>query len=986
MNVTPEQDATRRLLFANAKYFRTKALYAQYLEDISTALGVSDELIAEATNAYVFQPTQNNESDSAPTSSQIQCAYRILLLVGDDSFEEALGIIKDIIPLSDGNVETIKKGIIEHGKPKNNPYSKPPPKPTSKSNPFTISKGTAEAIVDSTKSSKKGRKVGGRNKEGHGAGGDRKSITFHSKKVLKDKQQKQFSTMLGNGDKWYSSDSSSDEEGGSDDEDNIRRRQERMDRRKAHEERKAKQNAIAALEKYAESFPNGSIDTPVDHDEFSDEIPADGRQRRAYQPVDGTPIKEYLDDIKEKVTNNKLLDLEIGEAWVPPLSNPLSKSFGSSADPNRYYVGKVWVFVFDPMTQFKRWMPAKHECIHCKSNNTRYYAWAWQPYHWWDKIVYVLHRRVRCEDCNGTFATVNARALENLPTPVSEQFPFMSPSQYGPGIYAPMILMLVALMPHAVYFGSFAKIINQLQRINFAQSHVSYLDAVDHWLNVQPPPKVDSLVPAPFSPYKDQTGYCGIELLGSLLNGGLKMYMTCHEQYQQASFQLAVDDGCSTDDSHKLTKHIVATVDKKKCKPYTATYTVMAKNGKVNVSRHKFTKSSDELKEVIPAWAKVRINAGQPELLRVEGDNAAADISKLQSAFPSLLKDVVPFQEYTALPRYIISEKDYSYITSRPGCESIALAAVAHINELKKAGGNVRIGLDTEFDSENVHVIALYIDRGPKVLIHPYGWGNTFEPHMKKILEMPEVIVIGVNIAKDVHWLRDRFGIKIKRMRELRRYCLLDNPNQKTGLKDLGANYLGQHIDKNHQTSDFSVEPALAKPMRDYAMIDGILPILLDDAITAKLVNAGSSSLAYPPDLQRGSTIIIKIGGRRAAEATLEFLGDRCCDNGESRMWGSLYVGESKALVKIINVLSRSAKVPFQRSNWGPEKLTLGEVVDRLDFDGEIAIRASQIHSRINGCSTSVAQATAISNEGMNNTCSLAYQFRCDVNTNLFFS
>ena len=184
MNVTPEQDATRRLLFANAKYFRTKALYAQYLEDISTALGVSDELIAEATNAYVFQPTQNNESDSAPTSSQIQCAYRILLLVGDDSFEEALGIIKDIIPLSDGNVETIKKGIIEHGKPKNNPYSKPPPKPTSKSNPFTISKGTAEAIVDSTKSSKKGRKVGGRNKEGHGAGGDRKSITFHSKKVL----------------------------------------------------------------------------------------------------------------------------------------------------------------------------------------------------------------------------------------------------------------------------------------------------------------------------------------------------------------------------------------------------------------------------------------------------------------------------------------------------------------------------------------------------------------------------------------------------------------------------------------------------------------------------------------------------------------------------------------------------------------------------------------------------------------------------------
>ena len=66
-----------------------------------------------------------------------------------------------------------------------------------------------------------------------------------------------------------------------------------------------------------------------------------------------------------------------------------------------------------------------------------------------------------------------------------------------------MLLMLVALMPHTVMTGTFAKIINILQHIKFAQTQVSYLDIVDYWLNGHPPLNVNCKVPMLFSPLVD---------------------------------------------------------------------------------------------------------------------------------------------------------------------------------------------------------------------------------------------------------------------------------------------------------------------------------------------------------------------------------------------------------------------------------------------------------------------------------------------------
>ena len=134
-------------------------------------------------------------------------------------------------------------------------------------------------------------------------------------------------------------------------------------------------------------------------------------------------------------------------------------------------------------------------------------------------MVYILHRRVKCADCRlpMNFCNHDAQALATLPTPVANQ----SPSQHCPGIEGPMSLMMSALMPHSVLFVTFANIINKLQHTIFSQAHISYLDAVHHWTNVQKAPEVDYTVPVPVSPFADQFGYGGVQLLESLVKGAL---------------------------------------------------------------------------------------------------------------------------------------------------------------------------------------------------------------------------------------------------------------------------------------------------------------------------------------------------------------------------------------------------------------------------------------------------------------------------------
>ena len=117
----------------------------------------------------------------------------------------------------------------------------------------------------------------------------------------------------------------------------------------------------------------------------------------------------------------------------------------------------------------------------------------------------------------------------------------------------------------------------------------------------------------------------------------------------------------------------------------------------------------------------------------------------------------------------------------------------------------------------------------------------------------------------------------------------------------------------------FHVKPPLALILQLYAITDAMIPLRIDAATTAKLINTGTGSMQHPPDLQPGSEVIIKIVEREAARAKLVLLGEHGSDAGESQMWGSLYVGAHKAKVRIVTVIVPGAKVPFQHANWGPD-------------------------------------------------------------------
>jgi hypothetical protein len=145
--------------------------------------------------------------------------------------------------------------------------------------------------------------------------------------------------------------------------------------------------------------------------------------------------------------------------------------------------------------------------------------------------------------------------------------------------------------------------------------------------------------------------------------------------------------------------------------------------------------------------------------LRIERDNAAGDSSLHTSASPSLMQDVTPYDNPIKLPRYKISSDDYKYCTTKEGVKRIASALLPYTNSQTKDGSLFRVGLDTEFSSEGVHLIALAFDGGPKFIIHPYDWGFSFERTMRDVLGLDCLIFLLFNAGSDVHKLVNQFKI-----------------------------------------------------------------------------------------------------------------------------------------------------------------------------------------------------------------------------------
>ena len=137
---------------------------------------------------------------------------------------------------------------------------------------------------------------------------------------------------------------------------------------------------------------------------------------------------------------------------------------------------------------------------------------------YFDHICWVLHHRVVCKSCKKTCASIDPRHLANLPTRVAERFPFMTTAS-GPGIHISMIHQFTSLMTKGVIFGSYVKMINELQKIRYDREQISYYDSV--YSSLVRAEEEELILEAPvvkaFSPFDSPGEFGGIKLTRNLL-------------------------------------------------------------------------------------------------------------------------------------------------------------------------------------------------------------------------------------------------------------------------------------------------------------------------------------------------------------------------------------------------------------------------------------------------------------------------------------
>ena len=898
------------------------------------------------------------------TPSQLQAAYKIVLLVPKDSVQQAIDQIRLLIPLPDDQVSNILYAVSNGGSLNtvHNPYKKSNQKSNQTNN-------SSHPLIIASK--KRGRPKGTKNKKGHNAGGARnhasKLKSIPNQPTISFSKQATAVGGSGGGDDG-GDDSSTDDDDNEDERNNSSKKKKAVDKEHERKEEQRRKNAIDGIVTYANSIPNGSIqlanydneldiDEPLDltsdaeeEEDNEDTAPKSTKKkgRRTYKPTSGSSIHGYLKGICNKVKNGGTLGLQSlaeGLCWIPPI-NPIHRRLGKIAEPDSYHLSNVWVYVFAPTKQCWDLMPQKISCPCCKSDNTKFHRYEWRPAHDFDRIVQVIHRRLICNRCKASFSTIDPRVLASLPNDVVAQFPFVFPTKQGPGMSISMLLAFISLIPKGILYGAFTNMINQLQKVKYAMTHESYLNAILRWQS-NPPVVVSSEVPTPFGSFDDPAGYLGVSLTTSLLQQGLRHFMSNIEGYMQAAHQLYVNDAVSADDSHKLCKKVCVKVGNKVVKPFGAVYSILSSDGIPNVSRMKFTKKPDELNEVMQQWAESRKNAGQPLLRKVERDNAAAETSLMRCVFPELTADVQPHIEEGPGESYEISDEEFTYAYTQEGVRRIALTLVEDVRKIKQRnGGTVRVAIDTEFDADGIHIISMKVEGdSPAVVMHLYGWGESFVDEMQSIMEMEGAIIVGVNISGDCKKINDRFGIRMKRMKELRMLAKVDDDTQPTGLADMALRYCNLKVDKTLQTTSYNVPPPLSSDMQRYCAIDAILPLLIDDALTEKLKSNGTyeESVKLPDDIPLNAEVVVKVSRSTVAKGKLTFIGHRGGDGGESTTWGNVFIGAGKALVDIHTILMPSAYLPIQRSDF-TSKATFQHLASMPNKT--IAVNTSQLWHR----------------------------------------
>lgn len=93
-------------------------------------------------------------------------------------------------------------------------------------------------------------------------------------------------------------------------------------------------------------------------------------------------------------------------------------------------------------------------------------------------------------------------------------------------------------------------------------------------------------------------------MTSNLLKACVDVYISSKEPYMQASFQRTYDNGIATDHTHQFASVVRAGMEKGKV--FTASYTVMSKEGRVNMNRLTHTKGMAEISGLLDDFCEAR--------------------------------------------------------------------------------------------------------------------------------------------------------------------------------------------------------------------------------------------------------------------------------------------------------------------------------------------------------------------------------------------
>lgn len=666
------------------------------------------------------------------------------------------------------------------------------------------------------------------------------------------------------------------------------------------------------------------------------------RLRQKYTPGTSSTLGQYLHKVKHSM-KSRSAEVCRGMTYIPPPADPLSQV---SLDPADWYRSQYWVYVFLPFQQFTARCGNLSEfcCIHCgKKGGLLSKGQYFRPMFDHAKITWLLHRRVQCK-CRKTFAEIDPRFLNQLPTEIVDRFPFMTTSS-GFGMHRMIMYQFLSFATKGIFVGAFTDSYNEILRLQHSYQHVSFLDTL-HDRKKQSVQQAATTMPQTFHAFSSPGEFNGILLPKGLVRTLFFRMMRVMDPYMQKSFQTVVDEGASSDHTFKYGDSIYDF--QRSGKIYTASWTMMTLNGKVALSRLVYTKGNDEIRSVCQEHKQVRLTAGVPKLKRFESDGGG-DRALVVECFPELAEGTVPFRakKVDGLPCARIADSDIVYLSTYGKVNDWAGAVLNTILKEYASDDEILVGLDTEWNTDETYdltrtlQIAFDSKLSSKVAVIHLSRINaftseTFPNQLRILLEDSRIIATGVNVAGDVRRL-NRLGVCVTRMCDLKQLGLQLDSNivGGFGLKSLCARFLLLGVDKSNQAHENWAQIPLPASLLQYAALDAKLSLALAQTMLKKAQSKLSQTVpanSCHAAVQPGATVNIVLHQKICACATVVFMGGI---DGAQQMWGNLCIGKGKSLVKIDHLLLASSKPPYyyqpvsgddQGGAWDRTRATLGSV------------------------------------------------------------